>query len=213
MINILSNKLDREEFVNQITHFPGIILGFIFLVALIYKSFLYSEPLINTVSYIIYSFGFMLVYGASTVYHSQVCEKKKAFYKKVDHASIYIFMAGCYTPFVLINMQEDVKYPFFALVWAMAIFGVLYKIYSKYKNRVHSTILYFVFGYMCYLAKDSLLDQLPLESYKLLVYGGLLYSAGAIFYMLKMIPYHHGIWHVFVIAGSTLHFFSVYLTY
>ena len=211
MMDITKQKLSREEFVNKFTHFPGVLLGILFLVLLLIKS--NTQNTIHSISYAVYAISYILVFGASTIYHAQICDKRKSFFKKIAHASIYIFMAGCYTPLVLINMEESVRYPFLILVWVIATFGVLYKLFSKYKNRVQSTLLYFLFGYMCYLAKGSLLDQLPPASYDLLVYGGIVYSIGAIFYMLKFIPYHHAIWHVFVIGGSSLHFGAIYLTY
>lgn len=205
------HALSKEEFINKITHFPGIVLGILFLILLLCKNGPHSVAQI--LSYLIYASSYILVFGASTMYHSQICHIKKGFFKRIDHASIFIFMAGCYTPLVLINMKEEFKYPFLALVWVIAFFGVLYKLLSKYKNRLQSTILYFLFGYMCYFAKDGLLNQLPSHSYELLVYGGIIYSIGAIFYMLKFIPYHHAIWHIFVLGGSSLHFAAIYLTY
>lgn len=210
MIRLFDKELEKDELVNQLTHFPGIILGVFFLIALAIKG--YGESPINLFSYVIYAITYILVFGASTVYHSQKCDQKKDFFQKVDHASIYVFMAGCYTPFVIIFMKEEVKYLFLFMVWTLAMFGVLYKIFSAYKNRMYSTVLYFVFGFMCFLAKDALLDQIPVESYKLLVYGGIFYSIGAVFYMLESIPYSHGIWHGFVVVASSLHFMAIYLS-
>lgn len=210
MIKLFDKELTKDELVNQLTHFPGILLGFIFLVALCAKGA--NEPWRNVFGYIIYALSYILIFAVSTIYHSQKCDTKKELLKKIDHASIYIFIAGCYTPFILNFMASDVKYLFLAMIWMMAIFGVIYKFYSRYKNRMYSTVLYFVFGLMSFVAKDSLLNQIPIDSYKLLLYGGLFYFIGAIFYMLRSIPYGHGIWHGFVIVASSLHFMALYLS-
>lgn len=211
MIHLFNTKLERDEVVNKLTHFPGIILGLIFLAFLIIKSL--NAPVLYLISYLIYALTYIAVFTASTLYHSQTCSKKKHLYKKIDHASIYLFMAGCYTPFVIINMQASYKWGYLVFIWILATCGIGYKFYSKYKYRMYSTLLYLIFGYMCFFTKDSLLDQIPSTSFQLLLYGGILYSIGAIFYTIKAIPYQHGIWHIFVLAASTLHFIAIYLCY
>lgn len=211
MIDFYPKNLCKEEFFNRLTHFPGVALGLFYMVLLWEKGI--QESPTHLFAYTVFGLTYMCVFASSSIYHSQTCPNKKLFYKKLDHASIFIFMAGCYTPFVLINMDKDVNLQFLAIVWLAALLGVVYKIYSKFKNRIQSTTLYLIFGYFCFAAKDSLLDQMPAEAFMFLAYGGALYSIGAIFYMLRIIPYHHGIWHLFSLIGSSLHFMAIYLTY
>lgn len=209
MLKLYPKNLEKDELINRLTHSPGIILGLIYMMLLIIKGL--SQGPVEIATYLIYSLTYILVFATSTIYHSQICSKRKDLFKKLDHASIYLFMGGCYTPFILLNMQSEYKYEFLAFVWILSIMGVIYKFYSSYKNTLHSTALYLLFGFGCFLVKGSLLDHIPAESFKFLVYGGLLYSIGAIFYVLSLIPYNHGIWHVFALAGSGCHFLAVYL--
>lgn len=211
MPSITVQQFKNEEFINVLTHAPGIFIGIIFSILLLLK--LPSVGFDHLIGYLVYSTTFILIYLASTLYHNAKCSDKKQFLKKVDHACIYIFMAGCYTPFVLINMSEKTKYWFLAIVWSIAFLGVVYKFLSKYKGSKLSLLLYFGFSYMCFLAKDELLDNIPELSYNFLVYGGISYTIGALFYAAKKIPYHHGIWHILVLLGSSFHFYAVYKTY
>jgi hemolysin III len=211
MTSITVQKFKDEEFVNVITHAPGILMGLIFSVILLAK--FPTVDLNSLIGYFIYGLSFIFIYTASTIYHNTKCSDKKQFFKKVDHACIYIFMAGCYTPFVLINMNEGSKYWFLGLVWAIAVLGVIYKFLSKYKSSAFSLVLYFSFSYMCFLAKADLLDNIPQISFDFLVYGGVFYTIGAVFYSMRRLPYHHAIWHVLVLFGSASHFYAIYSTY
>jgi hemolysin III len=211
MTSITVQKFKDEEFINVITHAPGILIGFIFSAFLLAKYPDVSAS--HIIGYSIYGLSFIIIYAASTIYHNAKCSDKKQFLKKVDHACIYIFMAGCYTPFVLINMNEGPKYWFLGLVWLIAIIGVIYKFFSKYKSSAFSLTLYFSFSYMCFLAKAELLDNIPQTSFDFLVYGGIFYTIGAIFYSMRKLPYHHGIWHILVLCGSGSHFYAIYSTY
>lgn len=196
-----------EERVNVLTHFPGIIMGAAATIMLLLKPEL--SP-IQILGYLVYGVSFVALFCASSVYHFARPENHKQFFKKVDHAAIYVFMGGCYTPFVLINMQGPFKYPFLALVWTIVCTGVLYKFKSKYKKRGMSLALYLFFGFMCFLVKADFLDQIPAESFRALALGGAFYVTGVFFYVVRRIPYHHGIWHLFVLAGAACHFYAIY---
>ncbi len=197
-----------EERFNVYTHLPGVFLGLIGMIFLILKS---SHDFEVTTSYIVYSLTFSLIFGASALYHLKPYEDiSKAKLKKVDHACIYIFIAGTYTPFILKNMLPQYRSYFLVFVWTVAIVGVLYKLINRYQNTLLSLSLYFSFGLMCFLAKDSLLEQIPEMSFNFLVLGGLCYSVGVIFYVWNKIPFNHAIWHIFVLMGACSHYVAVY---
>lgn len=199
----------REEIVNTLTHFPGIIFGFLALGALTYK-FLENGVVGHLLSYITYSISFILLFSASTIYHHVENGTKKLLFRKIDHSCIYIFMAGCYTPFIVINMASEHKYYFLILVWAIALLGVIQKFKMKFNNAILTVIPYLVFAYLCLLAKKQLIDVLPDLSFKLLLAGGIAYTTGVLFYVSKKIPYGHSIWHLFVLLGAVLHFGAIY---
>lgn len=197
----------HEEKVNSYTHMPGILLGVLCLVLLMLKP---TEDLSHKVSYVIYAVTFILLFMASTIYHGTETPERKNFLKKVDHAAIYLFMGGCYTPFVVVNMIGDFKYPFLAIVWVLVLLGIVYKFLSQYKSRFISIALYVAFGFFCFVVKGDFLDQIPNYSFWLLVLGGAFYIVGTLFYVATRIPYHHAIWHLFVLLGAMTHFYSIY---
>lgn len=196
-----------EEKVSFLTHMPGVLLGFVLTIILLLKS---DTSLIERFSYLIYGATFMIIFAASAIYHRCKPGKKKQYLKKVDHACIYLFMAGCYTPFVAIKMLPTYQFYFLTVVWLIALFGFSYKMISANENRLISLSLYISFGLMCFFAYDDLLAQLRDESFFLLVFGGACYIAGVLFYLLNRIPFNHGIWHIFVLFGAISHFFAVY---
>ena len=209
MKELTLERYKHEEFFNTLTHFPGIILAPLFFTLLIMR-FSFGE-LSHTVAYSVYGLSFLMIYTASTVYHGTKDQTKKQLDKKIDHACIYVFMGGCYTPFILINMEDHLKYWFLFVVWCLVTLGVIYKFLSKYKNKYFSLALYLGFGFMCFLAKNQLLDRIPEDSFWFLAYGGAAYTIGAIFYAASFIPYHHAIWHLLVLMGSSLHFYAIYI--
>lgn len=199
----------KEEKFNVITHFPGVLLGLIGLVYLLLK----PMGLLEQVSYTIYGISFITIFMASSIYHKLEPGKAKALFKKIDHAAIYFFMGGCYTPFIIINMHNDYKMIFLFIIWCIVLLGVLQKSFSFIKNKFFSVFLYVSFGFLCFAVKDSLLDQIPSMSFNLLVAGGVCYMLGVVFYLADKIPYNHGIWHVFVLLGAGSHYAAIYTTH
>lgn len=197
----------REEEVSFITHMPGVFLGLGLTIVLLLKP--NSSPY-HQFSYLIYGITFMMIFAASAIYHRAQPGSKKQYLKKVDHACIYLFMAGCYTPFVVIKMLPTYQLYFICCVWLIAIFGASYKMISVNENRLISLTLYFSFGLMCFLAHHDLLAQLSTTSYILLAIGGSMYVFGVFFYLLNNIPFNHGIWHIFVLFGAITQFFAIY---
>lgn len=211
MTSITLERYKNEELINTYTHIPGAALGILFIYLLFSKTDENSIAVIT--SYIVYSITFMMCFISSIIYHGVNHNSDlKQFLKKVDHSCIYIFIGGCYTPFVVINMTDTIKYWFLAFVWTIVLFGVIYKFASSYKNSKLSLILYFSFAFMCFLVWDDFLDKIPDLSFNFLVYGGVFYSIGAIFYAVRSIPYNHAFWHIFTILGAICHFYAVYTT-
>jgi hemolysin III len=200
----------KEEFVNVVTHAPGVVFGVIAILVLLTKEHQSFSPEI-IFSYLIYGVSFISVFMASSLYHKTSPGPKKQILKKIDHATIYFFMGGCYTPFIMINMDPTYRYWFLGLVWTIVITGVAFKFLSKYKNNYFSVGLYLSFAFMCFIAKGPLLDRMPSTSFWLLAYGGIAYVSGTFFYLYNKLPYNHGIWHIFVLIGAACHFAAIYL--
>lgn len=197
----------KEEEVSFITHMPGVFLGLVLTITLLLKP---DSNIIHRFSYLIYGVTFMLIFAASALFHRAKPGPKKQYLKKVDHACIYLFMAGCYTPFVVIKMLPTYQVYFLISVWLIALFGVGYKMISSNENRFISLSLYFAFGLMCFFAYNDLLAQLSSLSFNLLAVGGAIYVLGVFFYLLNIIPFNHGIWHIFVLLGAITQFFAIY---
>ncbi len=209
MTSITLEKFKYEERINVLTHLPGIFLGIVLYFFLISKTS--DRGIEEFVGHTVYAISFVMIYLASTIYHGVKNSDLKQFFKRIDHACIYVYMAGCYTPFVLNNMIGEYKYHYLGFIWFIAVIGVLYKLVSKYRGSKLSLFLYFSFGLMCFLNWKSFLAQIPVESFIYLLVGGIAYAIGAGFYMAKNLPYHHGIWHIFVLLGSISHFYALYI--
>jgi hemolysin III len=197
-----------EEIANSITHGIGGLLSIAALVLLIVYSSLYGTAW-HIVSFTLFGTTMVLLYTASTLVHSFPKGKVKDFFEILDHSSIYFFIAGTYTPFLFIGVKGWLGWTLFGIIWGLAIAGTIFKSFFAKKYLFTSTILYVVLGWMIVFAWDSLSTNLPSNGLKLLVLGGVLYTVGAIFYVWRGFKYHHAIWHVFVIGGTTAHFFSV----
>jgi hemolysin III len=197
-----------EEIANSITHGIGGLLSIAALVLLIVYSSLYGTAW-HIVSFTLFGTTMVLLYTASTLVHSFPKGKVKDFFEILDHSSIYFFIAGTYTPFLFIGVKGWLGWTLFGTIWGLAIAGTIFKSFFAKKYLFTSTILYVVLGWMIVFAWDSLSTNLPSNGLKLLVLGGVLYTVGAIFYVWRGFKYHHAIWHVFVIGGTTAHFFSV----
>ena len=204
-----------EEIANSIIHGLGVGLSVAALTMLIVFAVQSGNPW-ALASAIVYGLSLVLEYTASTLYHSFPQPKVKHVFKILDHAGIYLLIAGSYTPFTLVTLRNV---PFgnlqnggmwlFALVWALAIAGISTEAFWTYRPRWLSAAVYLAMGWLVVLAIQPLAASLPPAGLWLLVAGGLSYTVGTIFYVLKKVPYMHAIWHVFVLAGSILHFIAV----
>ncbi|CQR46346.1 Haemolysin-III related [Paraliobacillus sp. PM-2] len=199
-----------EEVANSITHGIGILISIAALVVLIVFASLHGNTW-HIVSFTLFGTTMVLLYTSSTLLHSLPEGKAKNVFEILDHSSIYFFIAGTYTPFLFVVVQGAVGWTLFGIVWGLAIGGTIFKIFFVKKFLFISTILYIVMGWLIVFTWGSLSEKLHPDGLTLLVLGGILYTVGAIFYMWRWFKFHHALWHLFVLAGTILHFFCVLL--
>ncbi|MET1030631.1 PAQR family membrane homeostasis protein TrhA [Domibacillus tundrae] len=197
-----------EEIANSITHGIGALLSIAALVILIVFSVIYGNGW-HLAGFMVFGITMVLLYLSSTLVHSFPQGKVKDLFEIFDHASIYLFIAGTYTPFLFIAVQGTLGWTLFGLVWGMAIVGTVFKCFFVKRFIGFSTFLYVVMGWLIVFAWGPLTEMLSPMAMSFLVTGGILYTAGAVFYVWRGFPYHHMIWHLFVLAGSVFHFFAV----
>ncbi|WP_163970321.1 PAQR family membrane homeostasis protein TrhA [Oceanobacillus halotolerans] len=197
-----------EELANAITHGIGAVLSLAGLVILIVFASIHGTTL-HVVTFTIFGATMLLLYISSTLVHAFPPGKAKDLFEIFDHSSIYLFIAGSYTPFTLIVIQGTTGWTMFGIVWGLAIGGTIFKSFFVKKYLFTSTILYIAMGWMIVLGWKQIVDNLTISGVSLLVIGGLCYTIGAIFYVWRGFKYHHMVWHLFVIAGTTAHFFCV----
>ena len=197
-----------EEIANSITHGVGIILAIAGLAVMTAFASLFGSAW-HIVSCSIYGATQILLYTASTLYHSIPLPRAKAILRHVDHAAIFVFIAGTYTPFTLVNLRGVWGWSIFAVVWAVAIIGI--SLQSRLiRQKAFITVLpYLAMGWIVVIGVKPMLQNVAPGGLALLVAGGLAYSLGCIFYVWQRVPYNHAIWHLFVLAGSAFHYFAV----
>ncbi|HLS23514.1 MAG TPA: hemolysin III family protein, partial [Pseudogracilibacillus sp.] len=198
----------KEEIANSITHGIGATLSLAALVILIVYASLYGNAW-HIVSFSLFGTTMLLLYVFSTLVHSLPIGKAKKVFEILDHAGIYFFIAGTYTPFLLVALRGALGWTLFGIIWGLAIFGTVFKAFFVDRFVKLSTILYIVIGWLIVVAWKPLVASVSTKGIVFLVIGGVLYSFGAIFYVWKGFKYHHAIWHLFVVAGSIMHFFAV----
>lgn len=212
-LNIQKKKYTiGEEIANGITHGLGVIFGIVSLIVLLVLS-IRSRNTLATVAFSIYGACFILMYLSSTLYHSIINEKAKSILRVFDHSSIFLFIAGTYTPIALLTMAGRLRIGILVATWSIAILGVLFKIltYNKFdKYKVVSLILYIGMGWLAVFTVKPIIEMTSLSFFMWILGGGLLYTLGTIFYSIKRIPYNHAIWHLFVLAASVLHFVGIF---
>jgi hemolysin III len=198
----------EEEIANAITHGLGVLLSIAALVLLLVSSSMYGTTW-HIVSFTIFGITMLLMYFCSTLLHSLPPGKAKNIFEIFDHSAIYFFIAGSYTPFCFIVLDGSMRWTLFGIVWGLAIGGTIFKSFFVKKYMLVSTLLYIVMGWMIVIAWKPLVNFLEPNGMILLVVGGLLYTVGAIFYVWRGFKFHHAIWHLFVMAGSIMHFFCI----
>lgn len=198
----------REEVVNAITHGLGTLLSIAGLALLIVYASLEGTSW-HVVSFTIYGITMLLLYTASTLVHALPEGKVKDLFETFDHSCIYLFIAGTYTPILLVTLRGPLGWTLFGIVWGLAAGGVAFKAFFTKRFLFLSTFFYVFMGWMIVFAWHPLLSSLQPGGIRLLVIGGVLYTVGSVFYMWRAFPHHHAVWHLFVLAGSAMHFFAI----
>ena len=202
--------LITNEVLNAVTHGIGVVLSIVGFVFLLKK----ADSGLHYVSFTIYGVSLLLLFLASTLYHSLIFTKAKKVFQVFDHCSIYLLIAGTYTPYCLLYIKGTIGIVLLSVIWLAAIVGIVYKslTLSKVKSVSKlSTIIYNVMGWAVVIALPSLYHSVGLKGLLLLVGGGVAYTVGSVFYSMKNRRYMHVVWHLFVMLGAMLMFFSIYL--
>jgi hemolysin III len=198
-----------EEKINIASHAFGLVLSLCGLVLLLNRAMHYGNAW-HIVSAAIFGLSMICLYAASTVYHSARRPDFRSRMRIVDHASIYVLISGTYTPITLITLQGPTGWTIFSVSWAMAVTGIVLKLFFTGRFTLLSTLMYVFMGWLIVFAIEPMIQTMPHAGLVWLVAGGLSYTAGAILYAIDRIPYNHSIFHLFVLAGTFCHFIAVY---
>ncbi|MBP2626524.1 MAG: channel protein, hemolysin family [Firmicutes bacterium] len=198
-----------EEIMNAVTHGIGTLLAVAGLVLLTVFAYLYGEVW-HILSFSIYGTTLVLLYLASTLYHSFTNERLKYIFKILDHSAIYLLIAGTYTPFTLVPLHGVLGWTVFGLVWGFAVLGIVLKVFFVGRFKFISTLCYLFMGWFIIIAIKPLIATVATLGIMWLLIGGLFYTLGSVFYLWNKLPYNHAIWHLFVLAGSISHFIAVF---
>ena len=198
-----------EEKLNITTHVVGLVFSVAALVLLVTRATLYGNVW-HIVSFSVFGASLIILYASSTIYHSATNPVLRSRLRIVDHASIYVLIAGTYTPFSLVTLSGLSGWMIFSFSWAMAITGIILKLFFTGRYNLISTLMYVFMGWIIIFAIKPLINNLSSDGLFWLVAGGMAYTVGAILYGIKKIKFNHAIFHVFVLLGSFCHFVSVY---
>lgn len=199
-----------NEILNAVTHGIGFGLSIAGLVLLLIKG-AHLHSAIHVVSYAIYGSSLILLFLSSTLFHSLIFTKAKKVFQVFDHDSIFLLIAGSYTPYCLLSIRGWLGWTLFGLIWLLAVVGIVYKSIWLHKKNAAFTSVYVIMGWLCLIAIKPLYHSLGTIGFWLLVGGGVAYTVGALFYKMKNVKFMHVVWHFFVLLGAILMFFSIYL--
>jgi hemolysin III len=200
-----------EELVNSLTHGVGLLLSLAGLPVLVTLAALRGDAW-TVVSCSVFGASLVLLYLASTLYHSFQEPRLKHMLRVVDHSAIYILIAGTYTPFTLVSLRGPWGWSLFGVLWGLALVGIIAKPFLVNRFAIASTMIYIMMGWIIVIAIKPVLAVIPPEGLLFLFIGGLAYTLGTIFFAWHKLPLNHGIWHLFVLTGSIFHFFAVMVT-
>lgn len=198
----------NEEMAHAVSHGLGAVASIVGLVVLVALASLYGKT-VHIVAVSLFGGSLILTYTASTLYHSIPIAAAQRILHTLDHASIYVLIAGSYTPFALISLSGPTGWWLFGIVWTLALAGVIFKLFFTGRFHGLSLGLYLAMGWLVVLFAKPVIASVPMPALILLALGGLSYTLGALFYARRSLHFNHAIWHVFVLLGSTLHFFAV----
>jgi hemolysin III len=198
----------KEETLNAWTHGLGTVLSLAGLAVLVTMAALRGGAW-HIVSCSIYGVTMVLLFFSSTLYHGCRRESLKHIFHIIDHSSIYLLIAGTYTPFVLVTLRGGWGWSLFGIVWGLALAGIVFQIFFVNRFRALQVLIYLLMGWLVVIAFKPLLGKLPRPGLLWLMAGGLSYTVGVVFYVWKKLPYHHPVWHLFVLAGGICHYFAI----
>lgn len=199
---------DKQEILNTISHGMGIVLGIVGLIFLLVKN--KNSNIYSTLSIWTFGLSLIILYTSSTIYHFFVNENWKKKARVLDHMSIFLLIAGTYTPICLITLEKSSGWTLFTIVWTIAALGIIMKIFLTGKVDKLSLLLYLVMGWLLVFDIKNIANSMTSQALLFLVLGGVLYTLGTIFYARDKMPYAHFIWHLFVLGGSASHYAMVY---
>lgn len=202
------DSMTQDERLNVWTHGAGAAFALTALAQLVVAAGLYGNGW-HIVSFSIFGASLLILYTASTVYHSVTNVKAKRILQRLDHVAIYLLIAGTYTPFTLVAVRGALGWTIFGIIWGMALMGILLEIFRRKRTDWLETLCFLIMGWLAIIAIKSLFEVLSIGGICWLVAGGLAYSLGTIFYLAEKLPYNHAIWHIFVLLGSICHFTTV----
>ncbi|MDO6707742.1 hemolysin III family protein [Photobacterium sp. 1_MG-2023] len=200
-----------EEVANSLSHGAGMIFGIVALVMLLMRAVEVNADALSVASLSIYGASMILLYLASTLYHAIPFDGAKRVLKTLDHCAIYLLIAGTYTPFLLITLRTPLAVTLMAVIWTVALLGIIFKVAFVYRFKRLSLVIYLAMGWLSLVAVYPLAMAMSTAGLVLLAAGGVVYSLGVVFYVNQKIPYNHAIWHLFVLGGTVCHFLAIYL--
>jgi hemolysin III len=199
----------REERINSLTHGIGLVLSLIGWLVLLMRGAVLDNPWLWA-SGALYGTTLVFLYGASTFYHSVRHPRLKYLARVADHIGIYLLIAGTYTPFlVMLGLRDPLGWGVLAVVWSCTIAGLLFKVYSQHRFHWGAVVPYVVLGWVGIFCAEPLIEMLSWEGFSWLVAGGVSYTGGVVFFGWHRIPFNHGVWHLFVLSGSAIHYAAV----
>lgn len=199
-----------EELVSSISHGVGAGLGIAALCLCVIRSMAHGD-VYSVVSSWIFGFSLIILYSMSSIYHGLAPNNAKRVMRVFDHCTIFLLIAGSYTPFTLVSLRDNVGWPLFGIIWGTAVVGIILNAIDIERFKVISMICYLAMGWAIIFTIKPLINAVPAGGIKLLVAGGIAYTVGAVIYGIgSKVKYMHSIWHFFVLAGSVLHFLTIY---
>ena len=197
-----------EKKLNFITHGIGLMLSIIGLFYLVEKSIIYPKTF-NLISSLVYGISLIVMYASSTIYHYYIDSKYSRILQKIDHISIYLLIAGSYTPGLLLKLKYSLGFEILIIIWLLAFVGIIHKIFFFNYLKKASLIIYLFMGWLIVIDFNAVLESFSSNSIFFMVLGGILYTIGTFFYSFDKLKYNHVIWHLFVLGGSACHYILI----
>jgi len=202
--------LDREEIANALTHGVGLLFSLVAAPFLVMAATTRGDGL-AVVAFSIFALSLVLLYGASTAYHLARHPVRKKWMQVLDHACIFLLIAGSYTPFALVTLRGPWGWGFLAAAWGFALIGILFKLFFTGRFPLLSNLMYLLMGWMAVIGWEPLTMNLPQGGFEWVIVGGVFYTLGVTFFLLdEKVPFFHAVWHLFVLGGSAAHVVAVY---